>query len=252
LAECIHGFEDGLCDICFPRRDPNEVRPAPARRVPGARVRHAGGRAAGTAVTPTVTLAEQRIFHVTHEQNLPAILSDKALRAGATPAIDVSSATTRELRASVEVVDGATVADYVPFYLSPDASRWDELRRGAAGVHWSDAARATKPLEYVMLVSTAGELGPDVVVTDRDAADSTSRFGIGTDGGAPLIRRLRSEDPEFFEPEILAPTSVPFEAIALIGVPNDRVRDRVKRLLADSGGHAPKVSVFPPWFQPSE
>jgi hypothetical protein len=45
---------------------------------------------------------------------------------------------------------------------------------------------------------------------------------------------------------------VAFDAITLIGVPNDRVRDRVKRLLADSGGHAPKVSVFPPWFQPSE
>jgi len=252
LAECIHGFEDGLCDICFPRRDPNEIRPAPARRVPGARVRHAGGRAAGTAALPTITLAEQRIFHVTHEQNLPAILADGALRSGVTPVVDVSSEATRELRATIEVRDDLTVADYVPFYLSPDASRWDELRRGAEGLHWSDAARATKPLDYVILVSTAGELGPDVVVTDRDAADLSTRFGIGTDGGAPLIRRLRSEDPEFFEPEILAPTSVPFEAITLIGVPNDRVRDRVKRLLADAGGHAPKVSVFPPWFQPGE
>ncbi|MEO5919942.1 MAG: DarT ssDNA thymidine ADP-ribosyltransferase family protein [Pseudolysinimonas sp.] len=215
-------------------------------------MRHAGGRAAGTAALPTVTLAEQRIFHVTHEQNLAAILATGALQAGVVPVVDVSSAMTRELRASVDVVDGATVADYVPFYLSPDASRWDELRSGAVGTHWSDAARATKPLDYVILVSTAGALGPDVVVTDRDAADSTSRFGIGTDGGAPLIRRLRSEDPEFFEPEILAPVSVPFEAITLIGVPNDRVRDRVKRLLTDAGGHAPKVSVFPPWFQPTE
>ena len=109
----------------------------------------------------------------------------------------------------------------MPFYLSPDASRWDELRSGAVGVHWSDAARATKPLDYVMLVSTAGELGPDVVVTDRDAADSTSRFGIGTDGGAPLIRRLRSEDPEFFEPEILAPD--------LRAVRGDRAHRRAER-----------------------
>jgi hypothetical protein len=252
LAECIHGFEDGLCDICFPRRDPNEVRPAPARRVPGARVRHAGGRAAGTAAAPIVTLAEQRIFHVTHESNLAPILADGALRAGVTPPVDVSSTTTRELRATVDVVDGATVADYVPFYLSPDAARWDELRRGAHGIHWSDAARATRPVDYVILVSTAGELGPDVVVTDRDAADSTSRFGIGTDGGGPLMRRLRSEDPEFFEPEILGLSSVPFTAITLIGVPNEPVRDRVKRALASAGGHAPKVSVFPPWFQPSE
>jgi hypothetical protein len=251
LAECIHGFEDGLCDICFPRRDPKEVI-APVRRVPGARIRHAGGRAAGAVVAPTVTLAEQRIFHVTHEQNLAAILADGALRAGVVPVVDVSSAATREIRAEIEVRDGMSVADYVPFYLSPDAARWDELRSGAIGIHWSDAARATKPLDYVMLVTTAGELGPDVVVTDRDAADLSTRFGIGTDGGAPLIRRLRSEDPEFVEPEILAPTSVAFEAITLIGVPNDRVRDRVKRLLKDAGGHAPKVSVFPPWFQPSE
>ncbi len=251
MAECIHGFEDGLCDICFPRRDPNEVRPATARRVPGARVRHAGGRPVGHVVAPTVTLAEQRIFHVTHEQNLAAILADGALRAGVTPVVDVSSAATREIRGTIEVRDDLTVADYVPFYLSPDAYRWDELRSGAEGIHWSDAARATKPLDYVILVSTAGELGPDVVVTDRDAADLSTRFGIGIDGGAPLIRRLRSEDPEFFEPEVLAPSSVAFEAITLIGVPNDPVRDRVRRLLKDAGGHAPKVSVFPPWFQPS-
>lgn len=214
-------------------------------------MRHAGGRAAGVAAAPTVTLAEQRIFHVTHEQNLAAILADGALRARADPAVDVSSAATREIRAEIEVRDDLMVADYVPFYLSPDAARWDELRSGAAGIHWSDAARATKPLDYVILVSTAGHLGPDVVVTDRDAADLSTRFGIGTDGGAPLIRRIRSEDPEFIEPEVLAPASVAFEAITLIGVPNEPVRDRVKRLLKDSGGHAPKVSVFPPWFQPS-
>lgn len=215
-------------------------------------MRHAGGRPAGSVVAPSVTLAEHRIFHVTHEQNLAAILADGALRAGVVPAVDVSSAATREVRATIEVRDGATVADYVPFYLSPDAAKWDELRSGAIGIHWSDAARATKPLDYVMLVTTAGELGPDVVVTDRDAADLSTRFGIGTDGGGPLLRRLRSEDPEFVEPEILAPESVSFEVITLIGVPNDRVRDRVKRLIADAGGHAPKVSVFPPWFQPSE
>jgi hypothetical protein len=200
-------------------------------------------------------LAEQRIFHVTHEQNLAAILADGALRAGATlgqgsPAVDVSSAATREVRAEIEVRDGASVADHVPFYLSPDAHRWNELRSGASGVHWSDAARATKPIDYVILVSTAGQLGPDVVVTDRDAADLSTRFGLGLDGGAPLIRRLRSEDPELLDPEVLAPTSVPFDAITLITVPNDPMRDRVKRLLAAAGGPVPKVSVFPRWFQP--
>jgi hypothetical protein len=39
--------------------------------------------------------------------------------------------------------------------------------------------------------------------------------------------------------------------VTLVGVPNDKVRDSVKALVADAGGHAPRVAVYPPWFRPS-
>jgi hypothetical protein len=42
---------------------------------------------------------------------------------------------------------------------------------------------------------------------------------------------------------VLATGPVSFSAIQLIGVANDRVRDRVR------GYTATKVAVYPPWFQ---
>ncbi len=50
--------------------------------------------------------------------------------------------------------------------------------------------------------------------------------------------------------ELLAGPSVPFSSVAVIGVPNDRARQQVKAILAEHGGHAPRVAVFPPWFVP--
>ena len=120
---------------------------------------------------------------------------DEAIRSDATPAVDVSSATTRELRASVELATGGTVADRVPFQLSPNARRWNEVREGAAGAHWSDAARATSALDYVILVTSAGAVGADVVLADGDASAPATRFAVG-DAGTALLRTSYSIDPE--------------------------------------------------------
>lgn len=252
-AECIHGFEEGLCDTCWPAKIPEPVKPI---RVPGSGratkvVRHSG-KSATANVTPMLNLATQRIYHVTHERNLPGILSDQKLRARVTPDLDVSSTITREMRETADLPSGHTVADHVCFFLSPNAGRWDEMRSGALGPHWSDAARAASPLDYVILVSTAEAIGADVVLTDRDAADHDTRVAIGLDAVAPAIRRVHSIDPDFNEPEVLAPGEFDFAHVTLIGVANEKVRDRVKNALKASGGHAPKVSVYPPWFQASE
>jgi len=256
LAECIHGFEDGLCDICFPRQAPEPVRRAAtttARRP--AASRSSGGVATTTrpqpkrtSARPTMLLNTQRVYHVTHLRNLEAIVIDEAIRADAAPEVDVSSATTRELRRSVELASGGTVADRVPFQLSPNASRWNELRSGAAGVHWSDAARAANPLEFVILVTSAGAVGPDVIFANGDAAAPATRFAAGDDGTA-LLRATFALDPELVDAELLAAAPVPFSAITLVGVANEPVRDQVRQLLADVGGAAPKVAVYPPWFQ---
>jgi len=186
-------------------------------------------------------------------RNLEMVAIDGSLRSDAAPEVDVSSATTRELRESVDVASGldgqsTSVAAHVPFYLSPHANRWFELRNGAAGSHWSDAARASSALDYVILVSEAAAIGPGIVLADGDAAAPATRFAAGLEAGTLQLRRMRADDDEYRDAELLAPSPFPFEGVTLIGVANEPMRDRVKAVLADVGAHAPRVAVYPPWF----
>ena len=63
-----------------------------------------------------------------------------------------------------------------------------------------------------------------------------------------MLGRMRSEESGMVAAEVLARTSVPLNAITLVGVANDPVRQRVRDTLATTS-YAPKVSVYPPWFQ---
>ncbi len=254
MAECIHGFDEGLCDICYPRTVAAPRRAAPARSAATRSPRAASpSRARGASATetaaPSVLLSAQRIYHVTHIANLEMIAIDGELRAGATPEVDVSSALAREMRRSAPLASGGVVADRVPFYLSPEAERWREVRDGAAGAHWSDAARAASPTEFVVLVADAKAAGDDVVLADGDAAAPATRFAHGLESGTQQLRRMRAVDPGYGAAELLAPSPFPFAGVALIGVPHEPMRDRVRAILREVGGHAPKVAVYPPWFQ---
>lgn len=69
MAECIHGFEDELCDQCFPKTvaaAPRVARPAKPRSTPGARV-------------PKISATDRRLHHVTRIEDLPEILEDGQL-----------------------------------------------------------------------------------------------------------------------------------------------------------------------------
>jgi len=260
VAECIHGFDEGLCDICYPRRAATAPGPRSARAATGPRASRPAGRSGGSRPSspadpsaPPLTLATQRAFHFTHLRNLEAIVVDGALRAAAAPELDLSSPTVRALRAETEADRGRSVAEYVAFHASPQATRWREVRDGAPGPHWSDAARRLRPSEFVVLVAPAAALGDELVATDGDAAAPASRFAVGPDAATALLRRVRHADPQLADVELLAPDAVPLSGIALIGVPNEPVRDRVRAMLAEDGraGPAPKIAVYPPWFAPS-
>ncbi|MCJ0700386.1 DarT ssDNA thymidine ADP-ribosyltransferase family protein [Frigoribacterium sp. CFBP9039] len=270
MDECIHGFERELCDICAPRRREPQVdadgqvktlvpkrraasrKPESLRSTPALpRDMAASAVAAQAAQTPVPVFSQQRVYHWTHVSNLPGILESGEIRAGATPVLDVSSEATRALRASVTAASGAPLADHVPFSLSPHATAWDTVRSGAEGYEWSDAARTAKATDFVMLVVPISALGDDFVVTEGDAAVQGVRAGVGVDDAAGMVRRFSLADPDLLEPEVLVPSRVAFDAVTLVGVPNDKVRDAVKNLVADAGGHAPRISVYPPWFRPS-
>ena len=235
MAECIHGFEDGMCDSCYPktpRAAPIVVRRGRSSVAP---------RTAGSPVK-RVQIAAQRIYHVTHVRNLEGIL-DHGLLASADAEVDVSSAITRELRATAEVGAGESVSSYVPFYLAPDATLWEQLRDGAVEPRWSLAAREAVPADFVILVTSVGALGESAVVCDADAASGDSEFATTPSEVDGMLRRLHGTD-HVRDAEVLVRGSLSFDAVQLIGVANDPMRDKVRELVGDT-----KVAVYPPWFQ---
>lgn len=234
-AECIHGFEPGLCDTCYPKVQPERPKVVRPKRVATSK------RAAPLiAARPKMTAAEQRAFHITHLGNLESILTSGELLADARPPIDVSSELTRELRATAEVAAGEPVSGYVPFYLDPQATLWLELRDGSADPRWSAAARGASSADFVFLITTVAALGLDVVIADGDAASTYTRFAVGGDVDH-MLERLHDTDVRP-DAEALAKSRVPWDAVQLIGVANERIRDRVRQLTST------KVAVYPPWF----
>ena len=251
-----------MCDSCFPKKAP-ELKTPPRRTpprtagssiprgTPGPGGTTGPGNTTGANARPPakkpLDLGAQRIFHVTHLSNLAAIIEAGALTADATATVDVSSGVTRELRRTAAVSSSRMVADFVPFYLSPDATNWLELRTGAAGVHWSDAARGATATEFVVLAGTIGAIGEGLVVSDGDAAGSVTRFASSTEAVDRMLRSLLADEFSLITAEILAHETYPLDAVALIGVANDKTRDAVKALFKGSG-ISPKVAVHPPWF----
>ncbi len=291
--ECIHGLEGGHCALCFPKAAPEIVAAVPAPRASRAKASRApslrsspsprtvtlGGpkpavatRVAGTAKAVADNVGEQRIYHVTHSRNLAGILESGALLADTSeawtvrPVVDISSAPNRDARRSALVSgDGsASVAGYVPFFLSPNARLWDGLLTGTADPRLSVDAHTAEIFDFVILVSTvkklrdaqaAAEDAADaaVAVTDGDAAGALTRIGATPEASDSLLRRLRAdaESDVILRAELLVAETFPFDLVTLVGVANDKVRDEVRGILAASA-HKPKVAVYPPWFHAAE
>jgi hypothetical protein len=191
-----------------------------------------------------------RVYHLTHVDNLSAILKVRELRADARPPVDICSAGSRDIRRSLNVTDDSVVADYVPFFLSPDARVWAAIRAGEPDPRLQPVTAPAS--DFIMLATTvqAVRAAGETVVADRDAVNPLTRFFTDPDVADRRLRQLQSDDSdELLDAELLVADTFPFESVALIGVGNDRVRDIVKRELAASGFRT-KVAVYPPWFLP--
>ena len=207
-----------------------------------------------TAEKPAVVdTGAKRIFHVTHVRNLAGILKGGRLlsdSAGAEPVVDISSADNREVRRSTEVGAGGTVADYVPFFLAPNADVWDGIRAKSPNDRLSQDVHGTPASDFVMLVSTVGAAGRNTVVADGDAADPRTRFTVLAELGARMPHRFDDEDAELAA-EFLVKKSFAFDLVTLVGVANDKARREVRAILQASQ-FSPKIAVYPPWFQRPE
>lgn len=293
--ECIHGFDDGLCAQCFPPLVTEPLTPTVKRvaRVKPASLREAPVVKSTTRGAAPVTLkveaaptkvAELRIYHVTHVDNLASILASGQLFADfAKPPVNVSSAGVREARRAKTVdervlsedIGPRVVADYVPFYLSPNAHVWNSIRAGHDDPRLTLEALGYAPSEFVLLVSTVkhafdaatqqaaaavdtdpadaadGSLG-GFAVADGDAVGLLTTFATTRAEAERMLKRLRADESDsILGAEVLVADTFPFEQISLIGVANDKVRATVRGMLA-AAGHKPKVAVYPPWFQATE
>ena len=271
--ECIHGFEDGMCAICFPPKEPaprpvvaakprtsragGTVRTArPAARVPGAP--HPSADAA-------IDAKAMRIYHVTHLDNLARILGSGALLAdaadpGARPEVDIAAPAAREFRRAAEVSGtDAVVADYVPFLLTIDAHVWDAVRTATPDPRLDAAAVERPAADYVVFVSSVGialgartEVPGEVVVSDADAAVAGARTAAEWPDIERMLRRLARDDDatSIASAEFLVREALPIERVSLIAVSNEKVRDRVRGALTAVGLRT-RVAVYPPWFLPN-
>lgn len=265
-VECKHGFEQGFCDTYFPKPAPIVDVKEPVKRVGRTR---AAVRTPGTAKVappaaklPPFNPGEVRLYHVTHINNLPAILETGSLIADATAPVDISSPENREARKTVFVAGqkDSPVAAFVPFFLSPDASLWRSIRSGKPDSRLSKDVSALAANDFVVLVTTLGAASVDddsalsnVVVADGDAAGSLTPFAANSASAVRMLRKLRADEETdaMLEAEVLVADAVPVEKIALIGVANVVVRETVKRMLAPTP-YATKVAAYTPWFEAVE
>ncbi len=271
--ECKHGFDDGLCAICFPPPEPEaKAAPAPASR--STRTSTTKGRRAPARVpgasrpsiasgAPRLDVKAMRIYHVTHIDNLPAILDAGALladTAGAAPLVDLAAPHAREYRRGAGVAGtDAVIADYVPFLLTTDAHVWDAVRTATPDPRLGDEAVKRAPADFVIFVTSLtsaqsgnAEVAGAIVVSEADAAVTGAELATEWSDVQRLLQRLHRDDDGggLDGAELLVRECLPLDDVALIAVANDPVRDRVRAQLAGAGVRA-RVAVYPPWFQPT-
>lgn len=281
--ECIHGFDDGLCAICFPPKLPEPLptsaQTAPVRgstrstaRTATAAARTAtaeaasrgAGRPAQTGrplTAPPIDTGKLRLYHVTHLDNLARILGAGALvpdAAGAEPVVDLAAPAVRAYRRA-QTVPGtdAVLADYVPFLLTPDALVWDAVRTGTPDPRLTAEAVERAAADHIILVSSvaaaagARTAAGTLAASDVDAALPGAELVTERADVERLLRRLSHEDEtaRLRTAELLVHGEVPLERIAVIAVANEKVRDRVRAALAAVGVRT-RVAVYPPWFLP--
>ncbi|WP_176980759.1 DarT ssDNA thymidine ADP-ribosyltransferase family protein [Paramicrobacterium humi] len=268
--ECRHGFEAGLCAICYPPKTP-ETSSAPRETASRTSTPRASTRASSrtstargsASVAKPVRVDQMRLYHVTHVRNLPSILaggsilSDDLLhddeRSDAAQ-IMLSSAENRAARRRITIEDAA-VSAYVPLFLSPDAAVWSSIRSRTPNVRISAEAARLAPNDFVMLVTSVASLralDAEVVVADGDAAAGLTRFAADPVQADRMLARfaLDADDAAQSAAEVLVRDELPLTALSMIGVASIQLREKVKRMLADAGLRT-KVATYQPWFAPS-
>lgn len=210
--------------------------------------------------------ARPKIYHITHVDNLAAIVSegrlhcDRAMleRGGPKASIGMSGIKRRRVeKIDVTVNPGTKVGDYVPFYFCPRSvmlfvikcANHDEL--GYRG--------GQDPIVHL-------EADLDAVIEWANARDRHWAFSLSNAGAYVCEFRKRGKeldeldweaisandfrDPEVKEgkqAEFLVHEYFPFELVEVIGVKSDAVA-AAARLAIEKCDRPPKVKIRPDWY----
>ena len=209
--------------------------------------------------------AVPKIYHITHANNLPAIigngglLSDAAViaRGGPPAAIGNPGIKQRRLRLPVDCHPGDFVGDYVPFYLCPRsimlyvihrANHPELTYRGGqdpivhleADLNEVVAWAAANGRRWAFSLSNAGA----VYTQFRASLDEMDQIDwaavVATDFRSAAIKEAK-------QAEFLVHGSFPWSLVRRIGVRSYIIRDQVDLALR-ADAHQPPVSLQPGWY----
>lgn len=208
-----------------------------------------------------------RIFHITHVNNLAAILatggllSDAAIRAsGGPPAtIGMSAIKERRLKLPVHCHPGDVVGNYVPFYFCPRSimlyviHRRDNPNLGYGGgqepiVHLQADLQAvvqwatTSGRRWAFSLSNAGAYYASFRSRLADLHHLDWQAIAARDFRAPAVKDGK-------QAELLVRDFLPWSLVTHVGVHSPAIQQQVMACLASPGiTHVPLVTVEPSWY----
>jgi len=207
--------------------------------------------------------ADPWIYHITHVENLARILEDGSLlsdaeilrRTQAHTVVGMGNIKRRRLEeCKVTCHPGTTVGEYVPFYFCPRSVMLYVLYMGNhPGLEYDGGQ---EPIVHLVADLLAWAEGTNTLwaFSDVNAASRYARFfsrvdDLGEiDWSAVEARDWRdSAVKDHKQAELLVYCSCPWRLVRIIGVGNERIAERVREAIRQSG-HKPAVQVERSWY----
>ncbi len=209
--------------------------------------------------------AQPKIYHITHVDNLPSIITDGCLlsdakmiaRGGPSMTIGMSSIKKRRLSLPVGCHPGDCVGDYVPFYFCSRSVMLYLIYRGNhPELTYKDGQGPILHLEADLLdvVAWADDQGRRWAFTSSNAGAAYAPFWSSLDDLDQVNWDAVAADnwrpPEIKEgkqAEFLVHESFPWELVSRIGVRSMSIRSQVNAALQTTT-HRPNVQIQPSWY----
>ncbi|MDA2924330.1 DUF4433 domain-containing protein [Acidobacteria bacterium AH-259-L09] len=203
------------------------------------------------------------IYHITHVDNLPSIISHGCLysdrrQSEIEPKVVIGFDHIKQRRLQEITVTchaGTYVGDYVPFYLCPRSVMLYVISRGHSELTYREGQRNI--IHLVSTVATAVETAQDRpwAYSDGNAGAFYTRFYNDLDRIDEVIDWVAVNKTYWADPadkdkkqaEFLVHDHFPWTCFHEIGVLDQEILDRVETIIGQSS-HTPRIRVRPSWY----